>query len=513
MGIVRGMAMGILDFFTKKADKASKSKGSQSKSAAKADYSEEELRKLLFDTIERNHFTEFEMLCVENEDAIMHYFGKWRKAPEAVQRDKDAMRRYSYDLMVIASYFQKQRNRSELMAQLTGIDDTEHSQRWQEQLGYCRALMQNELKFDEVIPMLEGCLDLAGAVSGAGVERFLPLTHGFLGESYFQKGEMDIAEKHVEQALQCTTMQGDYEASLAYLHNLYEINRYAGKREKAKEFAETIANKAYDRGELVTASNWRHHANAVLNEPLHRVIVKIGDELFELDEIPKIEGERVEFIFVRNRLELVWCSAKCYQGRELTTEGKYDEALKVFEEAATFDKYSPQPYYMSGNIKLASRNYGPAISDLEKVDELCPGFETSRADLWIARQLFEKKMDHDACMVIFETNNESIPIDERIEICRNMVKKYPNFGEAYWREGKLLADSMRMEEALAAFRKGAEVAEEADVRSRLLRDIASLCNDEDEKRKYFKEACDIEKGNMLAQAMSCYFLKQLEPDS
>lgn len=497
--------MGILDFFSKKNTE-------KKPSAPTNTLNFEELKAQVFDCIDRNHFTEFELLCQEFEPQILRAFPEWKKAPEEVQLDKDAMRKYAYCLMVIASYFQKQRGKGELMTMLTGIDDTEYSRKWQEQLGYCKSLMQQELKFVEAIPLLEQCLDLASGVSGAGVDKFLPLTLGFLGECYFQKGEMDKAAEYIEKALQCTTMQGDYEASIAYLHNLYEINRYMGDQAKAAEHADTIANKAYERGELVTASNWRHHSRSAENEPLHRVVLKIGDELFELNEIPKVHGERVEFIFVRNRLELVLCSQKCWEGRELTQQGNYEEALKVFQQASELDAFSPQPKYMSGNIKLAGRRYAEAIVDLEEVEKLCPGFETSRSDLWLAKELNEGKMEHDACMVVYEANNEQIPIEERLETCKIIAEKYPHFAEAHWRIGKMHAESKNTVEALAAFKKGAELAVEADVKSRLLRDVAILEQNPDEKRKFFKEAIAVENGNCLAQAMACYMLRQLDAD-
>ncbi|MBX9686789.1 MAG: tetratricopeptide repeat protein [Candidatus Obscuribacterales bacterium] len=501
--------MGFLDFFNKKTT----DKQTLTKTASRPPASRDELRKELFDCIDRNHLTEFETLCLENEGEILASFASWKKAPEEVQTDKQAMQKYAYCLMVVASHFQKQRNHSELMTMLTGIDDSEYSRKWQEQLGYCKSLMQEQLNFADAIPVLESCLELASGVSGAGVDKFLPLTLGFLGECYFQTGKMDRAAEYVDRAFQCTSMQGDYESSIAYLSNLFEIYRYAGESQKAVEIAESIANRAYERGELVTASNWRHQARALSKgEALHRVVLRIADEIFELDEIPKVKGERVEFIFSRNRMELVLCTQKCYEGRDLAQSGDYDGALKALEEAKLLDKYSPQAYYLSGAIKLASRRYAEAIAELEKVEELCPGFESSRSDLWLAKELLQNNMEHDACLAVFEANNDAIPVEERLKVCRQLCEKYPNFGEAYWRIGKMLVESERPVEAMQAFKAGAERAVEPDVRSRLVRDQAILETDEAEKKKLFEQAIAFEKANVLAQAMSVYLLRQLMPD-
>lgn len=494
--------MGFFDFLNKK---------SVAKPATSV-VSKDDLKAQVFESIDRNHLVEFETLCVENEDEIVRAFAEWKRAPEEVQIDKAAMKKYAYCLMVVASYFQKQRNNGQLMTMLTGIDDSEYSRQWQEFLGKAK-MLQQELKFDEAIPILEQCLELTSGVSGAGVDKFLPLTLGFLGECYFHKADMDKAAEYVDRALQCTTMQGDYVASVAYLQNLFEIYRYQSNNAKAVESAEAIAAKAYDRGELVAASNWRHQARAVSNqEKLHRIVVRIGDEMFELDEIPKVHGEKVEFIFMRNRMELVLCSQKCHEGRQLAQAGQYDQSLEALVEAAKADVYSPQPYYLSGAIKLAGRRYADAVVDLEKVEQLCPGFETSRSDLWLAKQLLEKGMEHDACMAVFEANNEAVPVEQRIKMCRDLIAKYPNFGEAYWRVGKMLVESQHPDEGLATFKKGVELADDNDLRSRLLRDIAVLSPDEEDKLKYLRQSVELDKGNVLAQAMACYMLRQMDDD-
>lgn len=499
--------MGFFSFLTKKAE----SKPSKPSSAVVA--SGEELRKQLFEIIDRNHLTEFEHLCAESESEIFRCFAEWKKTPEEIQTDKEAVRKYAYCLMVIASYFQKQRNRGELVTMLTGIDDSQFSRQWQEQLGQCQHMMQKQLKFQEALPLLEKCLDLTSGVSGAGVDKFLPLTLGFIGECHFQLGQMDMAKEYVGRAYQTTSMQGDHDASMAYLANLYEISRYSGDYAAAIKYAQDAADRCYDRGELVTASNWRHHARAVeKGEPLYRIVLKIGDEYFELDEIPKVHGERVEFIFVRNRIELVLCSQKCYEGREITSQGDYDNAIKIFESAVTLDPYSPQPLYMAGNLKLAGRRYADALVDLNKCEELCPGFETARADLWLAQQLADGKMEHDACKVAYETNNEEIPLVERIAFCYELAEKYPGFAECYWRLGKMLIEKEEPQVAVEVFKKGIELGDEQDALSRLYRDLAILTDDEAGKREYFNKSAALEKGNTLAQAMSRYMLRQMDAD-
>jgi tetratricopeptide (TPR) repeat protein len=496
--------MGFFDFFNKRTI---------AKPASASVISSDELKDQLFDCIYMNKLVEFEHLCHEHEADILRFFPEWKRPPEEMQTDKEAIRKYSYCLMIIASNFQKQHNNGELMTMLTGIDDSEQSRVWQEQLGKSRTLMQQQLNFDEAIPILENCLDISENVSGAVIDKFLPLTLGFLGECYFHKNQPARAAEYVERALQLTTMQGDYDASFAYRSNLFEICRYMGDSEKAARYAQEIADKAYDRGDLVAASNWRHNARSVAaGEPPYRIVVRIGEELFEMNEIPKIQEERVEFIFTRNRMELVLCTQKCSEASQAAGAGEFDKALKILEEAVSFDPYSPHPLFLSGQIKLAGKQYAEAVADLEKVEKLCPGFESSRCFLWLARLLEKNAVQHDACMVIFEASNDATALEDRLKMCRELLAKYPKYGEVFWRTGKMLVESEKNDEALTVFKQGLAVAADPDLRSRLLRDIAVLTTDEEEKVKYLKDTVAVQDGNALAQAMAAYMLRQREPE-
>lgn len=499
----RGAKMGILDFFSKKPQ--------ETKPVAVENV--EELRKQLFEAIDRNHMTEFEHLCTDNAGVILKQFANWKKPPEEIKNDKDLFKKYAYCLMIIASYFQKQMNRGELMTMLTGIDDSELSRSWQTDLGQAQQLMQ-ELKLEEAKPILQRCLDRASGVSGAGVEKFLPLTLGFLGECYFHSNEMDKAAEYMEKAYQLCNMSGDIDAALAYRSNLYEIYRYTSQADKAIQCAEEIAQKQYDRGELVQASNWREQCKSVkAGEPNHRVVVRIAEELFELDEIPKVEGEKVEFVLTRNRIELMRCTHKCFEARDIAQQGNFDLALEKLKEAMQYDPYSPQPHFLAGAICLAGRRYAEAVQCFEKVQVLCPGFETTIADLWLARQLNEGKMEHDACMMSFEVNNPETPVAERMKMCEDLIAKYPHFTEAYYKLGRLHAESGNKEAAKEIWLKGVETfSGENDAFSRIFRDLALITDAPEEKKKYLEYALNKENANPLAQAMSRFMLRQMASD-
>lgn len=501
--LFRGAKMGILDFFSKKP---------QETKPVTVD-NIEELKKQLFEAIDRNHMTEFEHLCTDNSEHILKAFPKWKTPPAEIKNDKDLFKKYAYCLMIIASYFQKQMNKGELMTMLTGIDDSEMSRTWQTDLGQAQQMMQ-QLQLDEAKPILQRCLERAEGVSGAGVEKFLPLTMGFLGECHFHSNEMDKAAEYMEKAFQLCSMSGDIDAALAYRSNLYEIYRYEGKIDKAIESAEHIAQKQYDRGELVQASNWREQMKSVkAGEPPHRVVVRIAEELFELDDLPKVEGEKVEFVLTRNRIELMRCTHKCFEAREVAQQGDFEVALAKLNEAMAFDPYSPQPCFLAGAICLAGRRYADAITYFEKVQELCPGYETTASDLWLAQQLNEGKMEHDACMISFEVNNPETPVEERLKMCQDLIMKYPHFTEAYYKLGRMLAESGNKDGARDIWLKGLKTQSgEDDVYSRIFRDLALIAETPEEKKQYLDEAIAKTGGNPLAQAMARFMLRQMSKD-
>src|SRR5207249_3707355 len=76
---------------------------------------------------------------------------------------------------------------------------------------------------------------------GTGVERYLPITHGYLAESYFHTGAAEQALPHLEQALALCERSGDREGIVAYLGSLFEANRYLGRPEPAAGYAERLS--------------------------------------------------------------------------------------------------------------------------------------------------------------------------------------------------------------------------------------------------------------------------------
>lgn len=492
--------MGIFDLFKKKE-----------KGPAAVGSSNDELKNELLDAIKRNHLTEFEMLCRQNEARIVKSFPQWRKTPEEFRNNPEAAQLYVNCLMIMANYFSRELNRDELRQVLSGVDNSELTQQWQEALAKTRKMME-ELNVQEAIPILEEYANKASENSGMAVATLLPLTLGHLGECYFQVGEPEKAVEPTRRAMELVNQQGDLDATVAYLRNLYEIHRYLGDGKTAAGFAKKIAEKLYDDGKLVLASNWKHQSRAVeAGEPLLRVVLKIGDELFELDEIPVVKSEKVEFITMRNRFELRTATALCEKGKKLAEEGKLDAALAAFEGSALLDKFAPVPHYFMAAIKMHQMNLPEAVQAYERTEALAPGFESCRSELWLARKIAAGEIDYDVYRAVVQLHSDA-PVEQRMIVAEQLEQKHPQFAEGLYHRGKLLASSGRVAEAVAVWKRALEVAEEPDVKTRLCGDLSMTMNTRAEKLEYVRKGRDILNGNLIATAMCSYVVVQLESE-
>ncbi len=490
--------MGIFDLFKKKE------KGQGVETA------KDELKDELLDAIKRNHLTEFEMLCRQNESRIIKSFPQWRKTPDEFRSNQEEAQLYVNCLMIMANYFARELKRSDLHEILSGIDNSAETQKWQEALATTRKLME-ELKVQEAIPLLEEHAQRATEMSGMSVATLLPLTLGQLGECYFQAGQAEKAVSPTRRAMEMVSQQGDLDSTIAYLRNLYEIHRYLGDGKAAAEFARQIATKLYDDGKLILASNWKHQARAVeAGEPLLRVVLKIGEELFELNEIPAVKSEKVEFIFMRNRFELRSAMSLCEQGKKLAEEGKSDEAVLLFEQAASLDKFHPLPHYFIAAIRMHQRRVPEAVQAYEKTEELAPGFESCRSELWLARKIAAGEYQHDAYTTILQVVNDSTSVEQRLALVDQLQKKYPTFGECLYQQGKLLVMSKQRDEAVTTWRQALEAVDDPDAKTRLYADLSLCMNTRAEKLSCVKAGREIVNGNLIANAMCHYVTAQLE---
>jgi tetratricopeptide (TPR) repeat protein len=476
---------------------------------APPEQSSEELRKQLFELILKDHLAEFEHLCGQNEEVIVDSFPQWRKVPVELRSDRKAIEQYSHCLMVLATYFQKQLKRDELMAALTGIDGSNPVQEWQSALQQAWQLME-DLNYQEAIEILQTWRQRAGDLQGTAVDSLLPVTLGNLAECFFQTGRAELAIEPAEQALSIVADQGSPEGEINCLGNLYEIHRYAGNWQQAAGYAGQIAQIFYDQGDLISASHWRQQARATesIAVPV-RVLVKLGEEYFETNEIPRIDVPQAEFAFVRNRRELRPSAELFEQAQLLAAQGNADEALSLLDKAAHADQYNPAPYQLAGEIHMALGRWRQAAERFEKLHAICPGWQGCGSQLWMSRQLASGALGQDAYEMLANMSDQSMSSESKVHSLGRLLQQYPRLAEAHYLQGHLLAQSGRVAEAEAVLRHGLEVVEDPDVETRILLDLAMIVDRVDEKAALFERATRVANGNLLAQAMASFALRQL----
>jgi len=293
----------------------------------------------------------------------------------------------------------------------------------------------------------------------------------------------------------------DLEGIVAYLGNLLEISRYMGNGLKASHYAELLTLALEKAGNREKAA--RYHRKTALfkeSEPLNRVVAVYENREYELSDLPSPLSGNIQFFYERNRITLRRSAFLTEKGEELGSEGRYAEALDYFLEAAKLDVYDPRPHYHAGDTYLYLRQYGEALKEFHETERLAPGWYQCRSDIWLARGLMEKKIDHADFLELRELEAPG-PLQERLIVVQQALVRNSCFAPFYLYYGKILAASGNTEGARKTFKEGLKWAGEDGVRTRLLCHLSSVTEDRDERRQYVEKAAEL-KGDLIAVAMA-----------
>jgi tetratricopeptide (TPR) repeat protein len=445
-----------------------------------------------------------ERLCRQHREAILQHFPAWQKVPEGIRKDQQALQRHVHTLITVAQCFAGPLGEPALLERLTGPPGSNPLERWQEKLQQARRLM-NELHYDEAVQLLGDLLIDVCELRGSGADHYLPVTFGHLGEAHFQQGQADKALPHLEQALRLCQQSGDQDGVAAYLGNLYEVHRYAGRAGPAADCAEQLAGVLAQRKRSTEAARYRRQAAIVrAGEPLNRVVAVVDGRTLELDELTGSKDLHVQFVFQRNRPSLRPAEVLIQRGGELGSQGAYDEALEAFQAAARADPYEPHAHYEAGAALLHLRRYAEAIESFEATEERAPGWFHCRSDLWLSRQLLDGAIPHEVYYTLRVLQDGNLPPQERARLAGQACAGAPAVAAPaipllHLLYGKVLEALKRPAEAEAAYRQGLAAADEPDVRSRLLLALGVLPGPPAERSALLREARDL-KGNLVAAA-------------
>jgi tetratricopeptide (TPR) repeat protein len=362
-----------------------------------------------------------------------------------------------------------------------------------------------ELRYREAAGLLTDLLIDVRELRGSAVDAYLPVTYGYLGECYFQASQADRAVAPTAQALERASRCEDLEGVAAYLGNLYEIHRYLGQTSDAAQFAQRLAEVLARQGKAEEAERYARQAERVrAGEPLNRVVVDVDGQRFELAEVLRGQAGNVRFFFERNRLTLRPCADRTQEGERSAGAGRFDEALALFREAAQADRFDPQSHYQAGLTLLYLQRYNEAVREYEATEERAPGWFHCRSDLWLARQMVLGQVDHETFVAWHALQDGPLQPETKVRLAERALARAPDLALLHHLHGRSLRERGLAVQAEAALRRGLALAEEPDVRTRLLVDLGTLVRP-DEKRRLLEEALQI-NGNLVAAATAAVVL-------
>src|SRR5262245_37470118 len=441
-----------------------------------------QLRAELERAVSANDVRRLEALCRGHKDAILAHFAGWKKVPEAVRIDPQATQSYVNGLIVTARYFDEVLGDPSLIGSLMGPPGSNPLVQWQNRLAQARSLM-DELHYQEAAALLTDLLIDMRKGQGTGVDQYLPLALGHLGECHLQRGDAAGALPHFEHALARCEQTGDAEGVAAYLGNLYEAQRYLGQGGPAAGYAERLAGIYESQGLGRKAARMRRQAQIVrAGEPLNRLVAVVDGQEYELDEVPPVDST-IQFNFTRNRITLRPAQTLHEQGQRLGSEGKFEEALETFRAAAQADPLDPYPHYEAGVTLLYLGRFAEAIESYEAAEERAPGWFLCRSDLWLARQLALGVLEPMAFLALRQLEDGALSPRQKLQQADEALRTGPDLPHLHYHRGRALAELDRSADAEAAFRAGLARDPEPDIATRLLVGLAGVVADEDERRR------------------------------
>ena len=467
----------------------------------------DQLRERLFDAVASGDGAALEQGCNGHREAIVANFKDWKTVPAEVRKDPQAVQRWGNGLLQVALFFAQTLNDPQLLQLLTGggqggrnpIED------WQARIKSARALI-DENRFTEAATDLERLLGEVSGLQGSAVTKLLPLTEEYRGEAYFGAGEVQKAAAPLSRALEIFRADNDADGVVACLQNLYEVHRYLGQGIAAADCAAALAE-GWERAGRNNEAAWHRRQAALCRSgmPLNRVIARMGEDRFELDDLPAVISGRLTFVFERNRISFRRASAFLQQGMAHGTKGRFEDALSAFAAASALDQYESDSHYQAALTLRYLERPAEAVAALEKVERLAPGWFNCRADLWLSRELASGRLPHKVFLALAQLEVDGPP-EVKVSFVEKLVASYPSVAPLWLERGKCLLAAGRKDDAESSFRQGIACAAEHDLMTQLLLQLAMTLKPGVERSRLLSQAVDLD-GNKVAAAMARLHLR------
>jgi tetratricopeptide (TPR) repeat protein len=223
-----------------------------------------------------------------------------------------------------------------LLSSMAGKITSLSSENVLNQLDAVREAMLN-FRYEQASKILE--LFICLIAINEEVAKYSSIIWAWLGECFFNSDKIKESVQPYQKALNICLAENDISGIWCYLKSLYDIYCYLEDYENAQRICEQIVeffqkNKKDD-PRLAQYQSEARILQKMTRFPLVRVVVQVGKQLFELDEISSLQKESlanatIRFNFVRNRITRHSSYHHLQLGRKLGSESKFADALKEF---------------------------------------------------------------------------------------------------------------------------------------------------------------------------------------
>ncbi len=453
-------------------------------------------REQLFLLAERGLQVELAELCRQKKAEIAEEFAGWLEMPPKTRSQPKLAQKYAQGLLVVA----------EKMALLGDdrpldlLSDGKPSS-WRSALRQANELM-TELRFAEAVKILEPYLVTGYHGSQEGADQYQGITVSKLGECEFQLGHFDKADAHLRKALALCESQKDWPNVYANLNHLYELERYRGKADVAQKHALQLAQVLRAQGQDRAHADYRART---AEAPPVRVVASLNGVQMEMDELP-LDATQARFFQARNRPTLVLAAALTAEGRRAFEQGNHASALDSFSKAAQLDAYDPDCRYLAALCLLHLKRYAEASASYKQLERLAPGWSQVRHDIWLAQELAAGRLNHESWLLELEFLHGAVPPLERVLQALNL---YPKYAPLLLAHGRVLKVSGEEAEANKAYQKALALAENEDLKSRILLAASQVVPQAELRKQILGHLLSLKLPNLTAAATARYLLRHL----
>lgn len=329
-------------------------------------------------------------------------------------------------------------------------------------------------------------------------------------ECLFADGRsLDTAGSLLKRAIDICQERSDQEGMIVYHLSAFEVARYRGDQRSAQTLSHNLGL-LFEGVDPDRARYYKSQARILsAPEPLLRMQAQIGNSRFEIDDVPNplpSDGV-VNFIPHRNRSTLPPCRAVVEGGKALGAEGQFERALELFHAAASLDKFDPDCHYQKGFNLLHLKKFKEAVAAFDKVEQLAPGWFSSRLDRWLADRLAAGRLSFDHWQALNKLEDGGLRPDQVLQLGGALQPHLSQLGLLYLYCGRALQSQGKTAEARATFLRGMEAELEDEVRTRLFASLAVVVEEPGLRRDLWMQAAEL-NGHLVSSAAARLALLQ-----